>query len=181
MQWRNSPARYGIVTKTFHWVMAIIVITLLVVGLTMEDIGQLALKLKVYDLHKSFGILILLLAALRLGWHMISKKPPFVDNIKPWERWAAHAAHTFLYIALFGMPLAGWLLSSAAGRSVKFFGLFTLPDLVGADPELRSLFGTIHWGLGMMLIAAIALHAAGALKHHFISRDATLRRMLPFG
>ena len=78
------------------------------------------------------------------------------------------------------MPMSGWLMSSAAGRSVKFFDLFTLPDLVAKDDALRETFGTIHEYLSYALILAITLHAAAAIKHHFFNKDATLKRMLPF-
>ena len=178
MTLKNTPDSYGHVSKGFHWGMALIIVALLAVGLTMGDYA-LSLKLKAYNLHKSFGILVLFLVLLRIFWHVFSKKPGFVPGLKPWEKWAATGAHLFLYAAMIGMPIAGWLMSSAAGRPVEVFGLFTLPDLIGKSDQNRDLFATIHEYLGYALIAAICVHAGAALKHHFISKDATLRRMLP--
>lgn len=180
MQLKNSETRYGAVTKSFHWVMALLILTLLAVGLTMEDLEPLKLKLQVYGLHKSFGVLVLILAFVRIAWHIASKKPAFVAGLKAYEKTAARAVHAFLYIAMFGMPVSGWLMSSAAGRTVSFFGLCDLPNFVTENEGLRDTFGTIHEFLGYTLIIGIAAHVAGALRHHFISKDATLRRMLPF-
>lgn len=180
MQLNNTPETYGIVTKSFHWLMALLIIGLLAVGLLMEDISELSLKLKVYGLHKSFGIVVLTLAIARIGWHLYSKKPGFVPGLKKIERLAASVVHGFFYIGMVGMPLSGWMMSSAAGRPVSVFGLFTLPDLVPQDQALREVFGTAHEVLGYTLIIGILAHAGAALKHHFVNKDQTLRRMLPF-
>jgi len=183
MQWRNSDTQFGTVTKTFHWVMALLVIGLLCVGLWMGTIpaSELALKIKVYGLHKSIGISVLLLVFARIFWHLYAKKPSFVAGMKPWEKLAASAAHIFLYIAMLVMPLSGWTMSSAKGRSVEFFNLFKLPDLVAKNEALGKNLATLHWALAWALIAAITVHVLAALKHHFINKDITLKRMLPFG
>ncbi len=180
MELKNSETRYGTITKTFHWVMALLVIMMLVMGLVMGGIENTKDKIWVYGLHKSLGTTILALAVLRIVWHIVSRRPPLVAGLKKIEIFAAHAMHVFLYVSMLGMPLSGWLMSSAAGRSVSFFGLFNLPDFIQPDQGLREVFGTIHEYLGYTLIICIALHAAAALKHHFINKDATLKRMLPF-
>jgi cytochrome b561 len=176
----NSPTRYGTITKTLHWVTAILVLLMLALGIYMTDVEEMATKLMLYNRHKSLGVLVLALTLLRVLWHLYSKKPAYVESLKPWEKRTAHVVHTFLYIALLGMPMTGWLMSSAAGRAVSFFGLFTLPDLVGQDKALGGIFRETHEILSDFLMAAIALHVAGALKHHFIDKDITLKRMLPF-
>ncbi len=180
MELKNSETRYGAITKTIHWVMALLIIMMLVMGLVMGDIEPLKDKLWVYGLHKSLGITILILVSLRIVWHLISKKPPFVPTITKLERYAAHAVHVFLYTSMIGMPMSGWLMSSAAGRPPSFFNLFTMPAIIEENEQLRDVFGTTHEILGYTLIIAIVMHVAGALKHHFISKDATLKRMLPF-
>lgn len=180
MQLKNSPEKFGAVTKAFHWLTSITVIALIAVGLYMTNAGKTAAAFRLYGLHKSFGILVLSVTILRVLWHVYSKKPPLVTGMKRWEQFAAHAGHVFLYICLFGMPLSGWAMSSAFGRTVEFFWLFKLPDLVKPDQELAVNLAALHEYLAYMLIAMILLHVGAALKHHFISRDATLRRMLPF-
>lgn len=180
MQLKNSPEKFGAVTKAFHWLTSITVIALIGVGLYMTNAGKSAASFQLYGLHKSFGILVLSATVLRVLWHVYSKKPPLVAGMKRWEQCAAHAGHVFLYICLFGMPLSGWTMSSAFGRPVSVFGIGPLPDLVQPNQELAVKLAALHEYLAYMLIAMILLHAGAALKHHFISKDATLRRMLPF-
>lgn len=180
MQFKNTPVSYGVVTKTFHWVIALAIIMMLVIGFRMGGIENLADKIWVYGIHKSIGITILTLAVLRILWHIYSKKPPYVASLTPVERMAAHFLHFCLYAAMLAMPLSGWIMSSAAGRAVSFFGLFMLPDLVEKNEDLASLMRNVHFYLAWLLIAGIVVHFAAALKHHFITRDATLKRMLPF-
>lgn len=182
MQIKNTPTTYGAGTKFFHWTIALLIVFMLCLGFYMGGLEGGLQKLKLYGLHKSIGVTVLMLALARLGWHLYSKKPGFVPEIKWWERHAAHAMHIFLYIGMIGMPLSGWLLSSAAGRSVQFFGLFTLPDLIPPDGDtghIGALFRGIHWYTAWALVIAIPAHAGAALKHHFLNKDATLARMIP--
>jgi len=176
---RNTPESFGILTKTLHWVMALLVIGLLAVGLLMGGLDG-GTKFKVYALHKSFGICVLALVFVRVIWHVYSRKPGFVEGMKPWEKLAAHAAHVFLYIAMFVMPLSGWLMSSAKGYTVTVFSTVDLPHLIAESDMLAKLFSQTHQLLAYALIAAVAVHIGAALKHHFINKDATLKRMMPF-
>jgi cytochrome b561 len=98
-----------------------------------------------------------------------------------WQRWAAHGSHVGLYALLFAMPLSGWLLHSAsgsAGYALKWFGLFKVPAIAAYDPALKHLAHDLHEGFAKALFVLVAIHVAAALKHHFVERDATLRRML---
>lgn len=183
MQFRNTTDRYGAVTKVFHWVIALLIVCLICVGIYMTDFADKtnAFTFKIFFLHKSTGITVLILASFRVLWHIYSRPAGFVPSLKAWEKIVARIAHGLLYAAMFAMPLSGWMLSSAAGRPVSFWGLFTLPDLVGPDKETQHFFSEVHEIVGWSLIPLIGLHAAGALKHHFFDKDITLRRMLPFG
>lgn len=176
----SAPA-YHPLTKLFHWVTALTVIALIGVGLYMGDLPGGLEKLKLYNLHKSVGVAVLALTALRVLWHLASPPPGPLASLPAWQRMAARGAHLALYAALIGMPLSGWLMSSAAGRPVAPFGLFTLPDLVLQDQELAEFFHETHGIMGTVLMILVGLHVAAALKHHLLDRDATLRRMLPFG
>lgn len=175
----NTPTSYGAVTKAFHWLMAVIMIMLLVMGLSMDDIKNLTDKLWVYGLHKSLGITILALVFLRAAWHVYSRRPDPVETLSKLNRLGAAAMHYALYVLMVLMPLSGWAMSSAAGRPVQFFGLFTLPDFVAADPALAKILRERHEQIGTLIIACLALHAGAALWHHFIVKDGTLKRMLP--
>ena len=176
MIWRNTTEAYGSVAKTFHWVIAVLMIGILAVGLYMTGMKLGPDKFKLYGLHKSFGITILTLATLRLLWRLTGKHPFPLPNHQTWEKILAKLTHGLLYAALFAMPLSGWIMSSATGFSVSFFGLFTLPDVVGPNDKLSHLANEFHEIAAWVVIGLIALHAAGALKHHLIDRDNTLRR-----
>lgn len=180
MRLANTQDSYGAVTKGFHWVIALLIVCLLGIGLYMDFWATKPQRFVLMPWHKSFGICVLALATGRVLWHFYSRPAEFVAGLKDWEMQAARAVHILLYMAMFVMPLSGWLMSSAAGRTTKFFGLFDLPDLIGKDDHLRSLFGATHEVAAWALIILLLGHAGAALKHHFIGRDATLRRMLPF-
>ncbi len=180
MIWKNTPARWGAVAKGFHWLTALLVVGLLCVGLYMTGLDFSPDKLKLYGLHKAFGITVLALVVLRIGWRVFTPRPGEIETHKGWEVRLAAVIHFFFYAALIAMPMTGWIMSSAASYPVSVFGLFTLPNIVGPDENAVDLMKDVHEFLAYILIAAIILHVAGALKHHVIDRDETLRRMIPF-
>lgn len=168
--------RYNAVARFFHWVIAFLVVFMLGLGLTMGGVDFGVPRSSVYDLHKSLGLLVLFLALARLIWRFASAPPEALDTHARWERILAKAAHAFLYFAIIAMPLSGWLMSDAAGRPPTFFGM-PVPRLLEHNDSLRNIFGAAHGLIAWGLIVVIGLHIAGALKHHIIDKDATLRRM----
>lgn len=182
MQWRNTISRFGVIHKSFHWIMAFLVVTLLCVGLYMTGVElPIPQRIQIFSLHKSLGVVVLTLVVLRILWRLASIRPAHLITHAQWERSLATVIHFLLYAAMIAMPLTGWIMSSAKGYPVRVFGLFNLPDLVGTDQGLAKLANAIHEYTAYILIAIIGLHVAGALKHHIIDRDDTLRRMIPFG
>lgn len=179
MEIKNTSKRFGIVAITFHWLMALIIIGLLALGLYMVELPIGALKLKLYRWHKEFGILVLILVSFRIGWRFCNVTPALPSHLAAWQRFAAHAVHYAFYFFMIANPITGWMISSAAGLPVSFFGLFVLPDLVGPSESLRHLLSEVHKWLAYGLIAAIFAHVGAALQHHFIYKDDILRRMLP--
>ncbi|WP_435640901.1 cytochrome b/b6 domain-containing protein [Micavibrio aeruginosavorus] len=179
MQWRNTSENYGVVAKSFHWVIALLVIGLLGVGLYLESLDPSPLMFKVSFWHKSFGITVLALVVLRVLWRFTNTHPHSLPSHARWEKTLAKITHGLLYLALFVMPLSGWIMSSAKRFSVNVFGWFTLPDLVGESEQIGSIARSLHGYAAYTLIALIGLHFAGAIKHHVIDKDSTLRRMLP--
>lgn len=177
MLFRNTENQFGWISIFLHWIMAILIIGMLILGLYMTRIPISLLKLKLYGLHKEIGALILFLFFVRVTWRFINTLPSLAD-IPAWERWSARAMHFALYGFMCLLPVTGWLLTSSAGLPVSFFGLFTLPNLVPANPNVQAIMTTIHHWLAYFLIGAIALHGAAALKHHFIDKDSILRRIL---
>lgn len=177
MSWRNTAESFGIVSRLLHWITAMLVVYLLALGLIMTELPRNPLLGKVYWLHKSVGICVLVLTATRLLWWIGNKRPAILGNVA-WEKLLAQVVHALLYITLIGMPVSGWVMSSAKNFPVSFFGLFTLPNLVAPDKELGEFLETVHEVLAWALMGALGLHVAGVIKHTVINKDGTLRRML---
>lgn len=181
MRWRNTVETYGAIAKTVHWLIALAIITMLIMGFVMDAMPLSPQKLQVYGLHKATGIVILGLVVLRLLWRFTNPTPKLPADM-PWiERMAAHAGHAGLYLLMIGMPLSGWLMSSAAGFPVSVYGLFQMPDLVVTNQELRKQMGDVHGTLAWVIIGLVSVHVLAALFHHFYHKDTVLRRMLPWG
>ena len=168
---------YSLVARLLHWVVALFIFVLLCVGFYMTGLPVSPDKINVYMMHKSFGILVLLLVILRLGWRFLVPPPEALDAHQAWEKILAKGVHVLLYAALIAMPLSGWAMSSAGGFPAHFFGLFELPHLTAKNEAIFDLTRGVHGLLAWVILGLVALHAAGAFKHHFIDRDATLRRM----
>lgn len=173
--------RYSGVAMAFHWVIAILVIMNWRIAEAAEhldgpDAGA------VWNYHKAWGMLILALTLGRIGWKLANPGPPFPAHHKPWERALARIVHFTFYVLLLAMPLAGWLANSLASRTIDFFGLFMIPALpVGTNKELGGEIFDLHATTGTLLLALVALHILGVVKHLVVDRDGELFRMLPFG
>lgn len=179
MPLRNTPETWGAVHKALHWLIALAVLALLVVGWIMDEMPNSPRKIEVYALHKSFGITVLALMLVRLAWRRANPRPALPPTMKRWERTLAGVVHGGLYVVLVAMPLSGWLYNSASNFGLKWFGLVAIPPLSGPDKELKYLAEDVHGALAWAIVALVVLHVAGALKHHFVDRDDVLRRMLP--
>ncbi|MGV7210918.1 cytochrome b [Oxalobacteraceae bacterium A2-2] len=172
--------RYTYPAMLLHWLTAVLIIAAFFLGLTMVDIpGLTPTKLKYFSWHKWLGVTVLLVAVLRVLWRGANRPPPALASIPPWQHKVAELMHWLLYALIFAVPVSGYLYSSAAGVPVVYLGLVPLPTLIGPDPELKAVLKTVHYVLTMTMAASVVAHALAALKHHFIDRDATLRRMLP--
>lgn len=180
--------RYTRTAIVFHWVIAVLVITNVVLGLTfkhwLDDYSP-----AVANTHKTIGITVLGLALMRLLWRLGHRPPPFSPAIPRWQVVAARSSHALLYFMIIAMPLAGWIYQSAweyaADNPISVFGLFNMP-LIGwiADipngpgkERLGEIASKIHVWLGYLLYFLLASHLAGALKHQWIDRVPTLQRM----
>lgn len=171
----NDEKHFGAIAKLFHWGMALLILGMLGIGLYMTSLSVSPEKLKLYRWHKEYGFIVLALVTCRLVWRLLETTPQL--SIPLLEKIAVRVVHWLLYALMFIMPVSGWLLTSAAGFPVSFFGLFTIPVLIPADDSSRILFQSIHHWSAYSLIALVLLHTAAAFKHHFIDKDDILRRM----
>lgn len=179
MPLRNGAEDWGTVARSLHWLIALLVIGLALLGLVMQELPNSPDKLKLYALHKSVGLSVLVLVVLRLGWRAFDRRPPYPVAMPGWQRRLAATPHGLLYLLLIAMPLSGWLYNSAANFPLRWFGLFRVPALTAADPALKPLALAAHeWGF-YLLAALLVLHVGAALKHHYLDRDRTLAAMLP--
>jgi cytochrome b561 len=168
---------YHAVAKTLHWLTALCVIGLLVVGLWMTGLPISLLKLQVYGWHKWIGLTVLLLTLLRLGWRLYSPPPPLPGVVLAWERRLAPFSHGALLILLLAMPISGWFMSSAGGVTVYWFGYLRLPDFVPREQHLFETLRQLHHLLAFTLMAVLAIHLLAVLHHDVIRRDGIFRRM----
>ena len=172
--------RYNGLSKFLHWTIGVSIIGLLAIGIYMEGLDYSDDKMKLYGLHKAIGILVLTAMLIRVFWRFASRHPIALGTHKTWEKILSKIVHVILYLMAFSMPLSGWAMSSSYGYPVSIFGLFTIPNLVDKDVVRGELLTKIHEFGGYAMIAVIVLHVVGALKHHVIDKDNTLKRMLPF-
>lgn len=175
--------RYTTVAIVLHWLLALVIVLMFVLGVYMTDLPFSPQRLKLYNWHKWAGVTFLLLSALRLVWRLLHRPPALAQAITQampaWQATAHHATHHLLYALFFVVPLLGWAYSSAAGFPIVWFGQIALPDLLPADKALAEIIKPLHKLSALALIGLAGLHMAAALKHQWIDRDGLLLRMLP--
>jgi len=172
--------RYTKTAMLLHWLVALLIIATFFLGLSMVAIpGFSPTKLKYFSWHKWMGVTVLMLAVLRVLWRVTHRPPAKLVSIPDWQHSIAEGMHYLLYLLIFAVPLSGYLYSYAAGVPVVYLGIWQMPTPFAPDPELKATLKTVHYVLTMTMAAAVVAHALAALKHHFIDRDVTLKRMLP--
>lgn len=176
----QGPA-YHPIAKALHWITAIAVLGLLCVGLWMTGLPLGFAKLSAYNWHKWVGLVVLALTVGRLLWRWRHPPPPLPDTVVRWQAALAPPAHWVLLVLVLAMPISGWLMSSAAGVSVLWFGAIALPDLVPRDTGLFEGLRTAHYVLSRLLIVVLIVHVAAVMHHDVLRRDGVFRRMWPFG
>lgn len=175
-----AEAGYTRVAIALHWIIAALIFGTFMLAHYMSDLQLSPTKLRLYSYHKWIGITIFLLVAVRLGWRL-SHRPPSPPAAMPaWQRRAAAASHFLLYLLTLVIPISGWLMSSASGFQVVYFGLIPIPDLIAKDKALAEQLKQVHESLNLLMLAVVVLHVAAALKHHLVDRNDVLARMLPF-
>ena len=173
-----ARARYTVAAITLHWLTAALIVVSVGLGLYMVGLRLSPLKLRLYSWHKWVGVTIFLLVAARLIWRVTHTPPPPPAGPK-WQQTAAALNHWLLYALLVCIPISGWLMSSAYGVPVVYFGVIRLPDLVAKHKELGDALKQLHEVLAFSMLALVTLHVIAAVKHHMVDRDDVLHRMLP--
>jgi cytochrome b561 len=179
----TGPKRWNGWIISLHWAAGAVILVLIGLGWVMVYGGlDSAATFDLYQRHKSFGFVALVLTAGRLAVRLVSSSPPAPISV-PWERRLAAFTQGSLYVLTICAILSGWLVVSASPLPVptRFFDLFVIPNIARPDPSLFVSAELAHKLAAWAIAFLVALHAAGALKHHFVDRDDVLKRMLPRG
>ncbi|WP_111735009.1 cytochrome b/b6 domain-containing protein [Roseovarius amoyensis] len=189
----NTDKGYGAVTKGFHWLTALLILAVIPLGLIANDMSHdlrdpaiaateamAARTALLFSIHKTIGVTIFFVALARILWALSQPRPGLINGDRPAEAFLAVCVHWLLYGSLVAVPLSGWVHHAATTGFAPIWWPFgqSLP-FVPKDETIAGIAGTTHYLLQWMLIGALTLHILGAIKHHVIDRDATLRRMLP--
>lgn len=171
--------RYSRTAIFLHWLVALGLVGTFALGFYMEDLPLSPNKLKLYSWHKWAGMTLFAIIVVRVAWRLSHQPPELPASTGPLAKLAAHAGHLLLYVLMLLIPLSGWLMSSAQGFPVVWFGVVPLPDLIPKDKALGDLLQTVHVVLNYTLLAAVVGHIAAALYHQHVKKDGLLQRMLP--
>lgn len=174
----NNRQQFGWMAIVLHWLVALAVFGLFGLGLYMVDLTY-------YDswyrsaphIHKSIGILLLGVMAFRVLWRLITPPPASLPGHQAWEKVSARLAHGILYILIFVVMVSGYLIPTVDGSGIDVFNWFTVPSITGPRKELEEIVGKVHYWSAWSLVVLAGVHALGAIKHHVIDRDETLRRI----
>ena len=195
-----STTRYTKTAVFLHWLIALCIFGMFALGWFMSDIPKEAAKQTAFDLfnwgvytwnvpeaitprsfyfnvHKSIGVSIIGLVIIRILWRITHKPPAMLASYKVWERKLATSAHHLLYLLMVAMPVSGLIMATYSKYGVKWFGM---PLIKGLDNEaMRLAFKNVHGIIGFILLAIVAVHILGALKHKIVDKDDTIKRMSP--
>lgn len=194
----NNASHYTKTAVILHWLIAIAIFGMFALGWYMTDLPKEGPKQMAYDLfdwgiytwqlaeeasprtfyfnlHKSIGITLFGLIIMRILWRITHKPPAPLTSYKVWERKLAAGTHHVLYLLMIAMPLSGLITAVSSKYGVKWFGIPVLKGL--DDAGLRDIFEAAHELIAIIILVALFLHIAGALKHKFIDKDDTLKRM----
>ena len=179
MTYGTRTDHYPPTSKLLHWLVAVCVLATAPVAIAMTSIEKGPTQDALYNLHKSLGVLIFVLMVLRLINRFAVGALAAETEIEPWQKQVSSIVHTLLYVLLLATPIVGYIANSAYGASTPFFGLFELPAIIGKNEGLATQLFTLHRWVGWLVILLVLTHVSAALYHHFVRRDAVLKRMLP--
>ncbi|HEY1943711.1 MAG TPA: cytochrome b [Roseiarcus sp.] len=162
-------------SRVLHWSMAALILAMLFIGVAM--VSSLSDYHWLVSIHRPLGVLILLLAAIRIANRLRSPAPPLPQDMPPTLRYAAHGSHWLLYGLMLALPLVGWGMLSAAGYPIVLFGSLHLPPILPHSDSLHALLRPLHTALALALFATFLAHLGAALTHALVFRDGVFQSM----
>lgn len=175
---KNTENSYGLITKVLHWIVGLLIISMVIVGFTMTSMAPSPEKFELYKMHKAFGVITLFLVIIRILWRITNTYVQVAAGVSTTLRWAAKVIHLLLYILMLIMPISGVLMSRLSGYPISVFEIFTIPAASEKNPEFAKFFHDIHEYAALGLVILITIHILAAFYHHFIRRDNTLTRII---
>lgn len=170
---------YLLVARTFHWLTAALVLTMIPIGISMAnfDLGG-AIEDPLYHIHRSIGATVLAITVVRLIYRLGHPAPPLPTDMPAWQHFAARFTHWALYALLIMQPIVGWIATSAYRAPVLFFWLFDLPPIWEENRPFSEAMFVVHRSMGVFIATLVAVHIGAALYHHFVLKDGVLKRMV---
>lgn len=178
MSTSKSPTQFAFLSRILHWLMAALLLTMLFIGVSM--VTHLGDYHRLLSLHRPLGILILILAAIRLVTRLLTRTPALPPGMSQSERLVVKLSEYLLYALFIALPLVGWAMLSAGHYPIVMFGSVHLPPILPARPELYAMLRRTHTILAYLLFLAFLAHFGAVLFHTLILRDGILRRMVPW-
>lgn len=179
MRIKKTDTNFGLMARSLHWLIAGLTVTLFVLGIWMVDLGY-------YDAwyhrapwwHKGLGAIVTMLVLFRFVWQYLSPSPRALASIPRWQQLAAHSVHILMNMLIILLAITGYLVVTAKGQELNLFDLIRIPATITGITNLEDDAGKLHLLVAWLLIGLAVLHLLAALKHHFVDKDATLKRML---
>jgi len=171
----NSPTQFSLLSRVLHWLTAAMLLAMLFIGVSM--VASLGNYHRLVAIHRPLGIMILVLAAVRLANRMLTTLPPFPPTMSRQERFVASASERLLYTLMFALPLVGWGMLSAGHYPIVMFGPVHLPAILPANPALYAVLRKTHTILAYLLFLTFLGHLSAVLFHTLVIRDRLLNRM----
>jgi cytochrome b561 len=178
MSTTKNPTQFALLLRCLHWLMAALIVAMLFIGVSM--VVSLGNYHGLVAIHRPLGILILLLAAIRLATRIFTTAPALPPTVPQPERFVAKASEALLYALFFALPLVGWGMLSAGNYPIVMFGAVHLPPILPARPELYATLRETHTLLAYLLFLAFLAHLGAVLFHTLVVRDGLLNRMVPW-
>jgi len=185
----NTAGHWGAVAKGLHWSIALLVFAQVPLGIYAHeqkeamvaavDMSRIEDVVRIFDLHKSIGILIGLLVIARMIWRLTHYVPPLSGELPRAVQGLAHATHWLLYALLLTLPISGYIVSEASHIQIHFFYLFHIPNLFAVGEHTRDLAELVHGICVWTLVPLVVLHISAAAFHHFALKDDTMVKMWP--
>jgi cytochrome b561 len=166
-----------LLARLLHWTMAVLILAMLLIGTGMVSTVSPRYH-ELLSIHRSIGVVILVLAAVRLLNRVLNPQPPLPSDLPSWQKASAKLSHLLLYALMFSLPLVGWAMLSAAGYPIVVFGSLHLPAILPHDVRMYALLRAAHTDLAFLLCAVFIAHLGAALFHALIRRDSVLQSMV---